>query len=396
MFDLHNKKAPTRREAIDAILSRWTLAPRREIVSLDDAAGRVTAEDVFSLHDLPVVRASAMDGVSVASTAFADGAPDTSLWREGREYERADTGDDFDDRFDAVIQIEAVDLLPGGGISIAADMDVKPGMNVRPAGSTVKKGELLAAAGTRLRPFDLAALALGGAAEIAVIQKPVVAFIPTGNELIPAGRAPERGQTVDSNSVMVRHMLLEMGAAPLCLPIVRDDADEIRAAVARAAREAVIVLLCGGSSKGNEDLNARIAGEMGEELFHWIASAPGRPLCAAMLDGKPLINMPGPPVATYFVMDWCVRALVSRFLGLPEAARKTVSATLCEDMAPTEGMEILRKLELEDSDGAYRACFLELRAISTVRALTASAQFVTDMGPRGKVSGEAVEVELLR
>jgi molybdopterin molybdotransferase/putative molybdopterin biosynthesis protein len=337
-----------------------------------------------------------MDGIGVASSMFADGAPRCSLWREGEDYARADTGDDFDDRFDAVIPIEAVRFLPGGGVSLAEDLRVTRGMNVRPAGSSVKKGELLVAAGTRLKPFDLSALVLGGIDEAEVLKKPIVAFIPTGNELVPQGSAPARGQTVDSNSALARHMLTEMGAAPLCLPIVRDDRDALRAAVCRARAEADIILLCGGSSKGGEDYGAALTSEMGESLFHWIASAPGRPLAAAMFDGVPLLNIPGPPLAVYFVMDWCVRALVARFLGEAPPAKRTVRARFPEGLAATEGMEILRKLETRETEDGCEARAVELRASSAVRALTAPAQLVTDAGPRGVAPGEIAEIELLR
>jgi molybdopterin molybdotransferase/putative molybdopterin biosynthesis protein len=408
MFDLHSKKAPTRREVIEAILKRWKPAPGRETLPVDEALGRVAARDVLSVHDLPVVRASSMDGVGVDSSLFANGRKascenspasaglEFTAWREGAEYVRADTGDDFDDRFDAVIPIEAVRFPEGGGIAFAAGLTVTPGMNVRPAGSSVRKGERLVAAGTRLRPFDLSALVLGGVREIEVLKKPVVAFIPTGNELVPQGSAPARGQTVDSNSALARHMLFEMGAAPLCLPIVRDDAEALRAAILHARAEADVLLLCGGSSKGGEDYNAALIAEMGEGLFHWIASAPGRPMAAAMLDGIPLINMPGPPLAAYFVMDWCVRALVAHFLGIPEPARKTARAVLPEGLEATEGMEILRKLDLQRSEEGYEARVIETRAVSAVKTLTASAQLVTDAGPQGKAPGESVEIELLR
>jgi molybdopterin molybdotransferase/putative molybdopterin biosynthesis protein len=319
-----------------------------------------------------------------------------SSWENGREYARADTGDDFDDRFDAVIPIENVSFLPGGGLSLAGDLNVKPGMNVRPSGNSVKEGELLVAAFTRLRPFDLASLVLGGVPEVSVLKRPVVAFIPTGNELVPQGTAPTRGRSVDSNSIMVKHMLIEMGAEPLCLPITRDDPAALRAAVRDAQGRADIVLICGGSSKGGEDFNADVIFDMGEELFHWIASAPGRPMAAAMLDGVPLINMPGPPLAAYFVTDWCVRGLDGHFLGQPEFKRKTARASLPDGLDATEGMEILRKLSLRDSGGAYEARVVEIRASSTVKSLTTPAQLVTDAGPEGIAPGGSVEIELLR
>jgi hypothetical protein len=95
-------------------------------------------------------------------------------------------------------------------------------------------------------------------------------------------------------------------------------------------------------------------------------------------------------------MDWCVRALVAYFLGIPLPARKTARAVLPDGLEATEGMEILRKLDLQKSGDTYEARVIEMRAVSSVRTLTAPAQLVTDAGPRGKAQGESVEIELLR
>jgi molybdopterin molybdotransferase/putative molybdopterin biosynthesis protein len=115
-----------------------------------------------------------------------------------------------------------------------------------------------------------------------------------------------------------------------------------------------------------------------------------------MLDGAPLINMPGPPLAAYFVMDWCVRGLVGHFLGQPEFERKTVRASMPEGLEATEGMEILRKLSLRKSGDAYEARMVGIRTSSAVKSLTTPAQIVTDAGPEGIKPGESAEIELLR
>jgi molybdopterin molybdotransferase/putative molybdopterin biosynthesis protein len=295
-----------------------------------------------------------------------------------------------------VIPIEAVTFPASGGVALAEGTAVTPGMNVRPAGSTVKAGETLVRAGVRLRPFDLAALTLGGVTEVETLKKPVVAFIPTGSELIPAGRVPSRGETVDSNSVMAFHMLSEMGAEPLGFPIVRDDPAALRAALVAAARGAGMILVNGGSSKGGVAFNAAIISEMGEPLLHWIASAPGRPMCAAILRGKPLINIPGPPLAAYFVLDWCVTSLVARYYGMDAPRRKTVRARLTEDVGATPGMEILRKLDLRRTDGGLEAAPYSARGGSAILTLTAPAQLVTDGGTANMAAGETIDVQLLR
>src|SRR5699024_4302897 len=123
---------------------------------------RVAAETLTSRNTLPVCRASMFDGVAVDSRRFQDGRPDTTGWKLGVDFVRADTGDDFDDRFDAVIRIEEAELTPDGGVRFAEGIAVTSGSGVRKAGSTITSGEKLVDAGTLLRPMDLAVLATGG------------------------------------------------------------------------------------------------------------------------------------------------------------------------------------------------------------------------------------------
>ncbi|WP_241963721.1 hypothetical protein [Gordonibacter sp. 28C] len=212
---------PSREEALADFFAAWEPSPTAtatELVSLDEAVGRVTARDLVSENTLPVVRASSCDGIAVKSAAFANGLPDTGTWRLGEDYVRADTGDDFPDDYDAVVMIEKAALQPDGSVVLDDDVQVAPGTNVRPAGSTIKEGTPLMKAGLPIRPTDLAALAMGGATLVPVRRKPRVAFIPTGSELVPAGIKPRRGQNVDTNSLMVKHMLLESVPSPSSSP----------------------------------------------------------------------------------------------------------------------------------------------------------------------------------
>jgi molybdopterin molybdotransferase/putative molybdopterin biosynthesis protein len=389
-------KIYTRREVLDALFARWTPRAETETAAVADALGRVMAVEARAVHDLPVVRASAMDGVGVSSARFAGGLPDTASWREGEDYARADTGDDFDDMFDAVVQIESVTFLKGGGLALDRDVRVTPGMNVRPRGSTVKTGDVLVRAGMRLRSFDLAALVMGGVTEVEVRRRPVVAFIPTGSELVAPGAAPGRGQNIDCNSIMAEKMLEEMGALPDMYPILRDDPDALRAAIDRAAATADIIIVNAGSSKGGEDYNTAALRERGEFISHYVMAAPGRPMGVALLDGKPVINVPGPPMAAYFVMDWCVSAAVRHFLGIEQPVRKRVTATLTEGIADSGKMELLRKLRVERKDGGYVASPVRGRGAPACEALTADGQYVTIPGAGDIPAGASIEIEILR
>ena len=124
-------KLPTRKQVIETLFEKWIPEDRTEMIPVGEALNRVLARDYTASCTIPVVRASCMDGVAVMSGRFQGGMPDTSGWKKGEDFCRADTGDDFDDRYDAVIPIEDVTLTENGGLTIQPDVKVTPGMNRR-------------------------------------------------------------------------------------------------------------------------------------------------------------------------------------------------------------------------------------------------------------------------
>ena len=238
----------TKQEFLDSLFKLWNPEPQIEIIPLSEARGRILAEDQFAKYDLPVFRASQMDGIAVRSADFADGTPDTSGWVHGKDYVRADTGDDFDDAFDAVIMIEQVELHEDRGPDIHLDpgQKIEPGTCVAPKGSRTAKGSLAAYGGFTIDGISAASMINGGITEVPVIKRPTVAYIPTGSELVPPGSVPQRGQNINSNAALVEDLLERFGAKPVLFDIVRDDRDMLSAALDKAIAEADIVLMIGG------------------------------------------------------------------------------------------------------------------------------------------------------
>ena len=390
------QQLPTRKLIVETLLEKWNPEKQTETISIDNALNRVLARNYEALYSIPVVRASAMDGVAVISDRFENGIPDTSGWKLGEDFSRADTGDDFDDRYDAVIPIEDVLISEDGRLSINDNVSVKSNMNIRPAGSTIHKGETVGREHRRLQSFDLACLAMGGITEIEVYKKPRVAFLPTGSELVPLGQDVTRGKNIDSNSVLVKNMLIEMGAEPILYPITKDSKEELNLVLDSALNDADIIIISGGSSKGEEDFNARILEERGAALFHWVAAAPGKPMCVAMIDNKPVINIPGPPVAMFYGMDWCIRELVNKMLYLPMPKRCKIKGELTAEIAAPPGMEILCLMDIEQTEEGYKVKLKKWRGGSMVDTLSAGATYITELGTAVKHPGEIIEVTLLR
>lgn len=387
---------PKRSAVIETLFEKWKPISTTQSVSLEAALGRVLARDYKALYSIPVVRASAMDGVAVAGKCFETGWPDISQWRIGIDFCRADTGDDFDERFDTVIPIESVSISTEGEISIFPETVVKTGMNVRPSGSSIRCGESVGKKDRLLRAPDLACLAMGGITSVEVYARPKVAFLPTGSELVALGEMPQRGKNIDSNSILAKAMLTEMGAEPIIYPIIKDCREELCNALDRAVAEADVIIISGGSSKGEEDFNARILEERGAALFHWVAAAPGKPMCVAVIDNKPVINLPGPPIAMFYGMDWCIRAIINRMLHLPMPKRQKITGELTEKIEASPAMEILCMMDVECGADGYKVKQKPWRGGSMVETLGANAFYITELGRAVRTPGEKIELTLLR
>lgn len=387
---------PSREEALADFFEAWEPQGATELVTIDESIGRVLARDMVSTNTLPVVRASSFDGIAVKSAAFKDGLPDTSAWKRGVDYVRADTGDDFPDEFDAVIMIEKAAIQPDESVILDDDVEVEPGSGVRPAGSTLKAGTPLLSAGAVIRPTDLAALAMGGATMVPVRRKPRIAFIPTGSELVAAGTKPRRGQNVDTNSLMVKHMLIEFGAEPIVFPIVHDDPAELERAFEEALAVADAVVINGGSAIGEEDFNVRMIEKRGTVVHHYIAAVPGRPLMMAVADGKPVVDLPGPTLAAYYGCEWCLQAITARILGIPRRLRPTVTAKASATSGSVPKMANIGRCDLFRTEDGYEVRFHNFKAGELAECMVSNAQRISPVGEAGWQEGDLLEVELLR
>lgn len=393
------EEALERGDALRTLCEAWGDIPvETETVLLSDAFGRVVAEDVYAQASIPVVRSSKRDGIAVKSEMFAHGVPDGSSWQRGVDYAQADTGDDFPDEFDAVVAVEEIERLESGGIRFTSDkFDVRPGDGVNQSGSIVKSGSLIVSAGTRLTPELVAACAVGCVAQVEVRRRARVAFIPTGSELVPWGSFPERGQNIEANSLLVRGMLEEWGAQPIVYPMVRDAPEKLEAALNRALEAADIVLINGGSSRGEEDYNSCMLQKRATYFRHGVRAVPGRPIGMSIIEGKPVVNVPGPVLAAFLAMDWLVRGLVAHFYGIPSSRRQSVRARMAAPVKKPKPFERLVRVSLRRDDQGEIVC-APLPSDCGVPAQIAHADgmLVLPIGSEGAQEGQMVEVDLLK
>jgi len=392
---LDPEKFITRAEALDQLRARWNPAPPEREADLCEAGGRVLARDVVSKNTLPVCRASMMDGVAVSYETLMQATGGHFPWTGALPYALADTGDDFDDAYDTILATEEVARHADGSVTIAPEEPVRQGQYIKPRGSTVRAGQPLLKKNTRLLPVHLALLGTAGVSKAPVYEKPAVAYIPTGNELAPLGARPARGQNIESNSVMVRAMLYKWGAEARCYPIIRDDSSEMEQVLLDACANADIVLLNGGSSMGSEDYAGRLLEKHAEWFQHGIRCIPGIPIALALVKGKPVVNLPGPTLAAYYAMDWCVKALVFHMLGQEVPQRRTRDVVLEKKVQKPAHLELYVRLRVREEGGRSLAEVLG-PAGGFVDLLTGcNALFVAPAGRETFEAGETVRAELL-
>jgi len=345
----------TREEAVNRILAASGFMDEArelpvEMVALGEGFGRVLAEDAVSQSDVPSCLTCLMDSIAVHWDAFEaageDTLPDTSDWVRGVDWEFANTGVAMPEGFDTAVVVEHVEISEDEQHVKVNAAPSKRFAGTQPAGSRHKRGDVLACAGQTLTPDLAARIASGNNATVLVVRKPRVAFVPTGNELVPPGapmdefhgrRPAGYGRTFESNSILVRGKAEAWGAVFAPFDIVPDSRDAIREALARAVRCADIVVLNAGSSKGSDDWSCEVMEEMGEIICHETNHGPGHHSSFALIEGTPVVGISGPPAGATFTLDFYLRPLVRAYLGLDPIVPKT-AARLVADFADKSGL----------------------------------------------------------
>jgi len=317
-----------------------------EEVALAQAAGRVLAADAVATRNQPPFAASAMDGYAVRA---ADAIVGARLHLTGEaaagsghggsvgpgQAIRIFTGAPVPDGADAIL-IQENARREGDPVDVVEVVEAPTAWAyIRPAGMDFAEGFRLAAP-RRLTGPETALLASMNVARLTVRRRPVVALIPTGDELVAPGETPGPDQIVSSNDIGLAAMLTAVGAQPLRCPIARDNRDSLLAAL-EAARDADFIVTLGGASVGDHDLVAQVFGDAGLTLdFYQIAMRPGKPLMAGKLGSQVMLGLPGNPVSAMVCAEIFLRPAIDAALGLPAGPRETRPAFLNHDL-PANG-----------------------------------------------------------
>ncbi len=360
-----------------------------EKVDILEARGRVIGEDVFAPRDIPSAANSAMDGYAVRSadtkgvhalkpvelqvieTIAAGSAPRKTL-KEGQAA-RIMTGAVIPKGADAVVRREDTEEL---GKTVRIKVAAPKGLDIRFSGEDVQKGERVIAAGSVLRPGHIGMLAALGKSFVSVHQKPRVAILSTGDELVDIEIDPPPGKIVNSNSYSLAAQILECGGIPIMMGIGRDKKAELVEKF-QIARRADVILSSGGVSVGDYDFVKDVMGDIGNAMHFWqVAMRPGKPLAFGSIDGVPLFGLPGNPVSVMVSFEQFVRPYLLKMQGHVRIFRETLTAQSAQDIKKGIGVKNFIRAVVQKEKGRYLACVTGEQGSGILKSMVVANAFI--------------------
>ncbi|MGE5629899.1 MAG: molybdopterin biosynthesis protein [Caulobacteraceae bacterium] len=369
--------------------------PETEEIKVIDSMGRISSDAIFARLSSPNFNAAAMDGIAVkAKATFGASESNPLLLKKNIDFIYVDTGDPIQDPYDAVIMIEDVVEVDSDTVEIIKP--AAPWQDVRPIGEDIVANEMIIPASHEIRPVDIAAMLSGGITRIEVVKKPKVAIIPTGTEIIEPEEEFEIGKIIESNSRMFEGLVKEYGGEPERLKPVPDDYELLKDTISKAVEESDIVIINAGSSAGSEDFTVKLIGELGEVLVHGIATKPGKPAILGIVNGKPVLGIPGYPVSAYFVFETFAKPLIRSYLKQGVQRRETAEAILSRRLVSSLKHTEYVRIKLGMVDDKLIATPLSRGAGVTMSLVRADGVLVIPQNSEGIEAGEKVPVELLK
>jgi putative molybdopterin biosynthesis protein len=376
---------PTNRDAVDqdqflTILSREEAVARFEAALfprpvpneprlLADALGCALAEDVVAPIDVPPFDRSNVDGFAVRSADLASATEANPVRMKLNEETIAcgtaavrpvlsgtatsiATGGPVPRGADAIVMVEHTQ--PADPRAIEIRRAASPGQFVSYAGSDIARGEALLRTGTVIGSREIGMLAACGIAQVIVARRPRVAVLSTGDELVQPGAALRPAAIYDTNGAIVTAAISENGGDAVFLGAIADDEEALETAMRKALEASDMLVLSGGTSKGAGDVSHRIIERLGKPgiIAHGVALKPGKPLCLAVCDGKPIVILPGFPTSAMFTFHDMIVPVLRRMASLPPRSDAKVSARVPVRIASELGRtEFVMVSLVEGADG---------------------------------------------
>lgn len=387
--------------------------PQLETVRSDSSLGRILGEDVISPLDVPSYDKSAVDGYAL----WAEGTFGSSLTNpielkvtgeiaagmspshriDRKETVQVATGASVPEGANAVVMVEHTKKIDVDTLHVYSPL--APGENVIKVGEDVKKGSIALRHGIRVEPQDVGMLKAVGVDTVLVAKKPIVGVLSTGEELVSTAREIGLGKTVDVNRPILFNLVIEHGGVPLDLGIVRDRMEDVTHRIMEGLEKCDIVLISAGTSVGKADIVPEAINSLGEPgmLVHGISMRPGLPTGLAVVEGKPVISLPGHPVAAIIGFNVFVLPLIHLVLGTGQDFRTLVRAKLTSRIPSSLGMRTFARVLVKKTVEGYLAELIRTTGSSILSSMTRSNGIVIIPEEKeGIEEDETVEVDLFR
>lgn len=371
---------------------------KTEIVNTWEALGKVTSKAYYANVSSPHFTASAMDGIATCFkyTEKADINNPVTLTKD--MYEVVDTGDPVNHPFDCVIMIEDV-VLTDEGCTIT-----KPSTfydKVRPIGEDIQKGEIIVPRFKKITPIEMSSLLAAKITKVEVFKEITVGIIPTGDEIIDAREVtlPEKGELIDYNSWTFKALIDSYGGKGVRYDIVKDNKENLKKAVLKAANECDMVILNAGSSKGRGDYAGDVVEELGEKFFHGIDIKPGKPTSLGLVNNTPIFGVPGYPVSAFFIIETLVKpgieAVLSKIQNI-ENKSNTVDAFISKKVSSSPKKDEFVRVKLGKVGDKIIASPLGKGGSTTMSLTNADGYFIIPQNNKGFEASTKIKVNILK
>lgn len=380
-----------------------------EKVSILEALGRVIAEDIYAPRDIPPLDNSGMDGYAVKWEDIQHASPDHPVRLEVIEDLPAGFISKRILESGQAIRIMTGAPIPKGGDTIVPVEDTKKedgfvsvfqaipfGKHVRRAGEDVRKGDRVISMGDLIRPAEVGMLASVSRSFVTVYQRPLVAVLCTGEELVDVDEELSEAKIVSSNSYTLAAQVKDCGAIPIQLGIAKDQKEEIREKLYQGIR-ADVLISSAGVSVGDYDFVRDVLKDLGMEMIFWrVAMKPGRPLAFGTINKKPVFGLPGNPVSSMVSFEQFVRPSLLKMMGHRQIFRPLIEAILKEDIHKEPGIRHYLRAVVSFEKDHYFVTMAGAQGSGILRSMVRANGLIVIPEDREMVrAGEKVKVQLL-
>lgn len=372
-------------------------------VPLLNAQNRVLAARIIADTDLPRADRSAVDGYAVKSVETSGATQfKPKIFKltkrtviDSNQARQVWTGNSISNSADAVVMLENTKI---NGDKLEVWSPAARYENISRRGEDVKKGEIAVEDRIRLKPHHLGLIAALGISKVEVYKKPKIAVLATGNELVKLGDKIKDNQVYDSNRIVLTALCNELGVEVVDLGIIGDNAGDIEEKLKIGIANAEAIITSGGTSVGAPDLVPQVVQRIGKPgiLVHGIAMRPGMPTALALVGKKPIVLLPGNPVAAMLSFEVFCRPLICRMLGLRSTeSRPVIMAMMSRKITTTLGRKNLVRVRVSRKKGDVVAEPISARGSSLFSTMTsANGYVVVPENQEGLAKGEVVEVHV--